>query len=119
MTRIPHYRQRMCLLLLLCCRAHVCARPQVWAEVYVGGSANGCWLHVDGLLGCYDQPGVVEAAVVRRQPLSYVVAAQEGAPKDVTRRSGGLARQAGQAGWAGRHACSRQAGTQAGRAWVM
>jgi len=60
--------------------------PQVWAEVYVGGSANGCWLHVDGLLGCFDQPGVVEAAVVRRQPLSYVVAAQEGAPKDVTRR---------------------------------
>jgi hypothetical protein len=59
---------------------------QVWAEVYVGGSADGRWLHVDGLLGCYDQPSVVEVAVVRRQPLSYVVACQEGAPKDVTRR---------------------------------
>lgn len=59
---------------------------QVWAEVYIGSSAGGRWLHVDGLLGCYDQPGVVEAAVVRRQPLSYVVACHKGAPKDVTRR---------------------------------
>jgi hypothetical protein len=59
---------------------------QVWGEVYVGGSADGRWLHVDGLLGCYDQPTAVEAAVVRRQPLSYVVACQEGTPKDVTRR---------------------------------
>lgn len=61
-------------------------RLQVWAEVYVGGSATGRWLHIDGFMGCYDQPSVVEAAVVRRQPLSYVVACHEGAPKDVTRR---------------------------------
>lgn len=60
----------------------------MWAEVYVGGSADGRWLHTDGLLGCYDQPAVVEAAVVRRQPLSYVVACHAGAPKDVTRRCG-------------------------------
>lgn len=78
----------VCFLLLL----------QVWAEVYVGDSADGRWLHVDGLLGCFDQPAVVEAAVVRRQPLSYVVACQDGAPKDVTRRCG-WSWWAGRCGW--------------------
>lgn len=62
--------------------------PMVWAELYLGSSANGSWLHVDGVLGCYDAASCVEAAVVRRQPLSYVVACQQGAPKDVTRRWG-------------------------------
>ncbi|KAF8070964.1 RAD4 [Scenedesmus sp. PABB004] len=62
------------------------AAPAVWAEAYVGSSASGRWLHVDALLGCWDRPGVVEGATARRQPLSYVVACQGGAPKDVTRR---------------------------------
>lgn len=60
--------------------------PRVWSEVYIGSSADGRWLHVDGQLGCWDQPGVVEAATARQQPLTYVVACQAGAPKDVTRR---------------------------------
>lgn len=60
--------------------------PRVWCEVYVGSSADGSWCHVDGLLGCHNQPCVVEAATARTLPLSYVVACQAGAPKDVTRR---------------------------------
>ncbi|WIA31781.1 hypothetical protein OEZ86_002653 [Tetradesmus obliquus] len=60
--------------------------PRVWSEVYIGSSSNGRWLHVDGQLGCWDQPGVVEGATARQQPLSYVVACQAGAPKDVTSR---------------------------------
>jgi hypothetical protein len=78
---------RLCATVIFASGHTLSALPlQVWGEVYVGGSADGRWLHVDGLLGCYDQPTAVEAAVVRRQPLSYVVACQEGAPKDVTRR---------------------------------
>jgi hypothetical protein len=60
--------------------------PRVWSEVYIGSSSSGRWLHVDGQLGCWDQPGVVEAATARQQPLTYVVACQAGAPKDVTSR---------------------------------
>jgi hypothetical protein len=60
--------------------------PRVWSEVYIGSSASGRWLHVDGQLGCWDQPGVVEAATARQQPLTYVVACQAGAPKDVASR---------------------------------
>jgi hypothetical protein len=60
--------------------------PRVWSEVYIGSSASGRWLHVDGQLGCWDQPGVVEAATARQQPLTYVVACQAGAPKDVMSR---------------------------------
>jgi len=60
--------------------------PRCWAEVYCGSSATGRWVAVDAVAGWCDTPDAVDRGTARPQPLSYVVAVQGGAPKDVTRR---------------------------------
>lgn len=60
--------------------------PRCWAEVYCGSSATGRWVPVDCVANWWDRPDTVDKETARQQPLSYVVAVQGGAPKDVTRR---------------------------------
>jgi xeroderma pigmentosum group C-complementing protein len=60
--------------------------PRCWAEVYLGSSATGRWVSLDGVTGWFDSVDRVDRDTARPQPLAYVVAAQGGAAKDVTRR---------------------------------
>jgi hypothetical protein len=62
------------------------AMPRCWAEVYLGSSATGRWVSLDGVTGWFDSVDRVDRDTARPQPLAYVVAAQGGAAKDVTRR---------------------------------